>query len=55
MNRNYIIRLKDVHNLELFTSLKKLCEHHNYKYNTLQKKKFPFYYKGYYYVKLKAN
>jgi hypothetical protein len=37
---------------EVFGSLKEMCEKHNLSYNYLKRKKFPFKYKGFFFVKI---
>lgn len=50
-----IIILKKGYDLEAWSSLKVLCEEKKYKYNTLRKRKFPFYYDGIYFEKIPIN
>lgn len=52
--RNIIIHYTG-HTFEAWTSLKKLCEVHNYPYNTLRNRKWPFIYNGRYFVKITLN
>ncbi len=54
MTNKFIIILRFNDNYEAWGSLTELCENHpNFSYSTLKGKKFPFKYKGFYFIKVK--
>lgn len=56
MQRQNIIVLEKCPDIvEAFGSLKKACEVHGFKYNTLSRKKFPFNHDGWIFHKVKFN